>query len=65
MSKLLNAKLIMTVLLGALYFGGLIWALVHDKLDINSYTQGIGPLFGLAWAWWFNDKAPPDKGSSS
>jgi hypothetical protein len=59
MSKLLNAKLIMTVLLGILYFGGLVWALMHGKLDINSYTQGIGPLFGLAWAFWFKDQEPP------
>lgn len=57
MSKLLNAKLIMTVLLGIAYVGGLVWALEHGKLDINSYLNGIGPLFGMAWAFWFKDDA--------
>lgn len=55
MSKLMNAKLILTVLLGIAYIGGLVWALAHDKLDINSYLNGIGPSFGLAWAFWFKD----------
>lgn len=55
MSRLLNAKLVMTVLLGVVYVGGLVWALLHGKLDINSYLNGVGPLFGLAWAFWFKD----------
>lgn len=58
MSKLLNAKLIMTVLLGIVYFGALIWALAHGKLEINSYIAGVGPLFGMAWASWFQVAEP-------
>lgn len=52
--KLLNAKLIMTVLLGGIYLSALIWALVHGKLDIQSFIAGMGPTFGAAWSYWFS-----------
>lgn len=54
--KLLNAKLVMTVLIGIAYFGPLIWALTNGKLDVGSYVAGVGPLFGMAWAFWFKDQ---------
>lgn len=57
MTRILNAKLVLTVLLGIVYLGGLIWALVHGKLDINSYLNGVGPIFGLSWAFWFKDSS--------
>jgi hypothetical protein len=59
MSKLLNAKLIMTVLLGVVYFGALIWALRQGKLEINSFIAGVGPFFGMAWAFWFQQSETP------
>ena len=58
MNKLLNARLIMTVLLGIVYFGSLIWALREGKLEINSYIAGVGPLFGMAWSSWFQVGEP-------
>ena len=61
MNKLLIAKLIMTVLLGIVYFGSLIWALREGKLEINSYIAGVGPLFGMAWSWWFNPQPAEPK----
>lgn len=55
MSRLLNAKLGMTVLLGIVYMGALAWALVNGKLDIQGFVAGIGPTFGMAWGYWFRD----------
>lgn len=60
MTRILNAKLIMTVLLGVIYFGSLIWALREGKLEINSYIAGVGPLFGMAWSWWFKQEPPAE-----
>lgn len=58
--RLFNFKAIITILVGIVYFGGLLWALLHDKLDINSFLAGVGPMFGLTMNAWFG----PNQGES-
>lgn len=50
-----NARLILTLALGAIYLGSMIWAMLHDKLDIQSFIAGIGPSFGVALKSWFDE----------
>ncbi len=54
-----NFRALATVLLGALYGGGLWWALVNGRLDVQSFVSGLGPSFGLALGYWFRDAASP------
>lgn len=61
MRALFNFRALTTLLLGGIYLGGLTWALVHDKLDVQSFISGIGPTFGLALGYWFRDSEPGQK----
>jgi len=56
-----NFRAAVTVLLGAAYVGSLIWALLHDRLDVQSFIAGIGPSFGLAMGAWFGTSRPGDR----
>lgn len=55
--KLFNFRALVTLALGLLYGGGLVWALLHGLLDVQSYISGMGPSFGLAMGYWFRDQA--------
>ena len=54
---LFNFRTLTTLGLAALYGGGLVWALLHGKLDVQSFISGVGPSFGLALGYWFRDSA--------
>jgi hypothetical protein len=56
-ARLINFKAIVTVLLGAVYVGTLVWAMVNGKMDAQSFIAGIGPSFGMALGYWFRDTA--------
>lgn len=56
MSKVLSFKAILTILLGAVYLGGLGWALYKEKIDVQSFIAGIGPSFGVVLSFWFKDE---------
>lgn len=49
-----NARLVLTLALGIVYCGAMIWAIMHDKLDIQSFIAGIGPSFGVVLKSWFD-----------
>lgn len=49
----LTFKALTTLLLGAVYLGGLVWGLVTGALDVQSFMAGIGPTFGAAMGFWF------------
>ena len=57
--RLFNARAVLTLLLGGIYCGANIWAIMHDKLDIQSFIAGIGPSFGVALKSWFDSDASP------
>jgi hypothetical protein len=57
MRALFNFRALATLSLGLLYGGGLVWALLHGKLDVQSFISGVGPSFGLALGYWFRDSA--------
>jgi len=50
---LFNVRAATTIGLGAVYVGSLLWALLHDKLDVQSFVSGLGPSFGMAFGYWF------------
>lgn len=55
MRALFNFRALVTVLLGAVYLGALLWALREGKLDVQSFIAGVGPSFGMALGYWFRD----------
>ena len=58
MSRLLSFRIVVTVLLGAVYLGALVWALHQGKLDVQSFIAGVGPSFGMALGYWFRADTP-------
>ncbi len=52
---LFTFRALVTMLLGGAYIGALIWSLLHDRLDVQSFIAGLGPSFGVALAYWFRD----------
>lgn len=59
MKDLFTFRVVVTVLLGAAYIGGMAWAMLQGKLDAQSYISGIGPAFGLAMGYWFREHREP------
>ena len=59
MRALFNFRALVTILLWGVYLGGLIWALAHDKIDVQSFITGVGPAAGMALGYWFRDSAAP------
>lgn len=57
MKALFNFRALTTLALGIVYLGALVWALVHGKLDVQSFIAGVGPSFGMALGYWFRDSA--------
>lgn len=56
-NKLFNARAILTVAIGTAYIGSLVWAILHNKLDVQSFIAGLGPSFGVAIKTWFDGDA--------
>ena len=54
-TKVFNAKAFLTVVLTAVYLGGLVWAMYLGHLDVQSFIAGIGPTFGAVFKSWFDD----------
>ena len=50
-----NLRAIITIALGAVYLGGIAWSLVHGKLEVQSFINGVGPSFGMALGYWFRE----------
>jgi hypothetical protein len=50
---LFNFRAVATLSLGAVYVGALLWAMMHDRLDVQSFISGLGPSFGMALGYWF------------
>lgn len=61
MRALFNFRALVTVLLGAVYLGALLWALREGKLDVQSFIAGVGPSFGMALGYWFRDSEATTK----
>ncbi len=55
MKALFNFRALTTLALGIVYLGALVWALLHGKLDVQSFIAGVGPSFGMALGYWFRD----------
>lgn len=54
-TRILNFKLIATVLLGTAYIGVEVWGVLHGKLTFDQFAREVGPLFGVALGYWFRD----------
>ena len=67
MKALFNFRALTTLALGIVYLGALVWALVHGKLDVQSFIAGVGPSFGMALGYWFRDTstAPANPSTST
>ena len=59
MRALFNFRALTTLALGIVYLGALVWALLHGKLDVQSFIAGVGPSFGMALGYWFRDSTAP------
>lgn len=53
--RVIGFKALVTLLIGTVYFSAIIWALLHDKLDITSFIAGVGPFFGVVLRDWFGE----------
>ncbi len=52
-----NFMAAITLVYSAAYLGALWWALVHDKMDAQSFVSGLGPSVGVMVGYWFKSQA--------
>lgn len=54
-SRVLNFKLIATLLLGIAYVGVEILGVLRHEITYDQFARDVGPLFAVALGYWFRD----------